>query len=170
MANSDPDVSTPDLLQQAMQGFQMYEQGRYDEARVIFQELLALDPAEGYYRTALGATCLAVDELDESLVHFNEAIRLNDADTAALINRGEVHLRLGNNSRSTRLTCCRVRSGIFFSPLLLHRQQERSRQQAQHHVVMPPSPPPHLILIQPYLALLNLELGLDRPAPGTHPR
>ena len=96
MANSDPDVSTPDLLQQAMQGFQMYEQGRYDEARVIFQELLALDPTEGYYRTALGATCLAVDDLDESLVHFNEAIRLNDADTAALINRGEVHLRLGN--------------------------------------------------------------------------
>ncbi|MCY1076254.1 tetratricopeptide repeat protein [Archangium lansingense] len=96
MANSDPDVSPPDLLQQAMQGFQMYEQGRYDEARVIFQELSALDPAEGYYRTALGATLLAVDELDESLVHFNEAIRLNDADTAALINRGEVHLRLGN--------------------------------------------------------------------------
>lgn len=96
MANSDPDVSTPDLLQHAMQGFLMYEQGRYDEARVIFQELLALDPTEGYYRTALGATCLAVDELDESLVHFNEAIRLNDADTAALINRGEVHLRLGN--------------------------------------------------------------------------
>jgi tetratricopeptide (TPR) repeat protein len=96
MANSDPDVSTPDLLQQAMQGFQMYEQGRYDEARVIFQELLALDPKEGYYRTALGATLLAVDDLDESLVHFNEAIRLNDADTAALINRGEVHLRLGN--------------------------------------------------------------------------
>ena len=96
MANSDPDVSTPDLLQQAMQGFQMYEQGRYDEARVIFQELSALDPKEGYYRTALGATCLAVDDLDESLGHFNEAIRLNDADTAALINRGEVHLRLGN--------------------------------------------------------------------------
>ncbi len=96
MANSDPDVSTPDLLQQAMQGFQMYEQGRYDEARAIFQELSALDPKEGYYRTALGATCLAVDELDESLGHFNEAIRLNGTDTAALINRGEVHLRLGN--------------------------------------------------------------------------
>ena len=88
MANSDPDVSTPDLLQQAMQGFQMYEQGRYDEARVIFQELSALDPKEGYYRTALGATLLAVDDLDESLVHFNEAIRLNDADTAALSRGG----------------------------------------------------------------------------------
>ena len=96
MANSDPEVSPPDLLQYAMQGFQMYEQGRYDEARVIFQELLELDPSEGYDRTALGATCLAVDELDESLEHFNEAIRLNDTDTAALINRGEVHLRLGN--------------------------------------------------------------------------
>ncbi|HEX8823338.1 MAG TPA: tetratricopeptide repeat protein [Archangium sp.] len=96
MTNPDPDPSKPDLLLLSMQGFQMYEQGRYDEARDIFAKLTLQDPAEGYYRTALGATCLAVDALDEALIHFDEALRLDAADTAALINRGEVHLRLGN--------------------------------------------------------------------------
>lgn len=96
MTNRDPEVSKPDLLLLAMEGFQLYEQGRYDDARGIFEKLTQQDPSEGYYQTALGATCLAVDALDEALVHFNEALRLDTTDTAALINRGEVHLRLGN--------------------------------------------------------------------------
>ena len=37
-----------------------------------------------------------MDELDEALVHFDEALRLNPQDVPALINRGEVHLRLGS--------------------------------------------------------------------------
>ncbi|MBM7118194.1 tetratricopeptide repeat protein [[Archangium] primigenium] len=96
MANSDSDGSNPDLLERATQGFQMYQQGRYDDARVIFEELSELDPSEGYYHTALGAISLAMDGFDKALEYFNQALRLNAEDTAALINRGEVHLRLGN--------------------------------------------------------------------------
>ncbi|ATB31842.1 tetratricopeptide repeat protein [Melittangium boletus] len=96
MANSDSDASKPDLLERAMQGFQMYEQGRYDDARVIFEDLAEKDPSEGYYHTALGAISLAMDGFDKALDYFNQALHLNAEDTAALINRGEVHLRLGN--------------------------------------------------------------------------
>jgi tetratricopeptide (TPR) repeat protein len=103
MANAD-DASTvqqegttgPEMLERAMQGFQLYEEGSYEDARAIFEELARIDPAEAYYRTALGAIALAEDELDLALEHFDHALRLNAKDTAALVNRGEVHLRLGN--------------------------------------------------------------------------
>jgi tetratricopeptide (TPR) repeat protein len=94
MANSDS--PNPDMLESAMKAFLLYEQERYDEARVLFEDLAALDASEGYYRTALGAICLAMDSVDKALEYFNQALVLNPQDTAALINRGEVHLRLGN--------------------------------------------------------------------------
>jgi tetratricopeptide (TPR) repeat protein len=100
MANSDS--PKPDLLVSAMQAFLLYEQGRYDEARVLFEDLAERDASEGYYRTALGAICLAMDGFDKALEYFNQALQLNPEDTAALINRGEVHLRLGNILEAAR--------------------------------------------------------------------
>jgi tetratricopeptide (TPR) repeat protein len=79
-----------------MEGFELYEQGDYESARFIFEELSEKDPAEAYYRTALGAIFLAEDELEAALENFNLALTLNPKDSAALVNRGEVHLRLGN--------------------------------------------------------------------------
>lgn len=100
MANSD--ASKPDLLVDAMQAFLLYEQGRYDEARVLFEDLTERDTTEGYYRTALGAISLAMDNFDKALDYFNDALRLNPSDTAALINRGEVHLRLGSTMEAAQ--------------------------------------------------------------------
>ncbi len=88
-------ISGPEMLEMAVTGFSMYEQGRYREARIIFQGLAALDPKESYYRTALGAVYLAQDKLDEALEEFNAAIGLSSTDIAAFVNRGEVLLRKG---------------------------------------------------------------------------
>ncbi len=86
-------ISGPEMLEMAVSGFAMYEQGRYNEAKVIFEGLAALDPRESYYRTALGAIYLAQDKIDDALREFDEAIRLNPKDLAAYVNRGEVRLR-----------------------------------------------------------------------------
>jgi tetratricopeptide (TPR) repeat protein len=96
MANPDSGTTGPELLEKAMEGFEFYEQGDYLNARAIFAELCEQDPAEAYYRTALGAIYLAEDELDAALESFDQALALNAKDSAALVNRGEVHLRLGN--------------------------------------------------------------------------
>ncbi|HEY3452446.1 MAG TPA: tetratricopeptide repeat protein [Myxococcales bacterium] len=88
-------ISGPEMLEMAVTGFAMYEQGRYREAKVIFEGLAALDPTESYYRTALGAVYLAQDKLDEASAEFDAAIKLNKKDIAALVNRGEVRLRKG---------------------------------------------------------------------------
>lgn len=88
-------VSGPEMLEMAVVGYSMYEQGRYEDARVIFSGLCALDPKEGYYRTALGAVYLALDDLRRAEDMFNQAVRLNDREIASYVNRGEVYLRQG---------------------------------------------------------------------------
>jgi tetratricopeptide (TPR) repeat protein len=92
MANPDSGTTGPELLERAMEGFELYEQGDYANARDIFEELSEKDPAEAYYRTALGAIFLAEDELEAALENFNLALTLNAKDSAALVNRGR-HLR-----------------------------------------------------------------------------
>jgi tetratricopeptide (TPR) repeat protein len=88
-------IAGPEMLQVAVIGFSMYEQGRYDEAGTVFKGLCSLDPNEAYYRTVLGAVHLAQDDLDSAEACFNGAIHLDDKDLAAYVNRGEVHLRKG---------------------------------------------------------------------------
>ncbi|XXF76017.1 type III secretion protein [Myxococcaceae bacterium GXIMD 01537] len=94
--NEASPLSPPEMLERAYEGFRHYEEARYPQARAIFEHLAALDPAEGYYRTALGAVALAEEDLEPALRHFDAALQMNDMDSAALVNRGEVHLRLGN--------------------------------------------------------------------------
>ncbi len=88
-------INGPEMLSMAMVGFQLYEQGRLDDAEVIFTGLQALDPREAYYLTALGAVHLAKEDLDLALRCFNQAIKLNNKEIASYVNRGEVHLRQG---------------------------------------------------------------------------
>lgn len=88
-------ISGPEMLQMAMIGFRMYEQGRYGEAKMIFQGLVTLDPKESYFLTALGAVYLAEDDLDEAKRHLDRSIAVNPKELAAFVNRGEVQLRQG---------------------------------------------------------------------------
>ena len=73
-------ISGPEMLQMALIGFRMYEQGKYSEAKTIFQGLIALDPMEAYYYTALGAVYLAEEDLENARAMFSSSI--NDMSAA----------------------------------------------------------------------------------------
>ncbi len=88
-------LNGPEMLQMALIGFQLYEQGKYEESRVIFDGLCLLDEKESYYPTALGAVYLAMDELEIAQKCFDRAIKLNPKEVAPYVNRGEVYLREG---------------------------------------------------------------------------
>jgi tetratricopeptide (TPR) repeat protein len=88
-------ISGPEMLQMALIGFRMYEQGKYTEAKTIFSGLIQLEPTEAYYHTALGAVFLAEEELDQARQYFDIAIKLNPKEVAPFVNRGEVNLRDG---------------------------------------------------------------------------
>jgi tetratricopeptide (TPR) repeat protein len=88
-------INGPEMMRILLIGYAMYEQGRWGDAKVIFEGLTALDPNEGYYRTLLGAIHLEQDEVDKALVVLDEALRLNPKDNHAYVNRGEARLKKG---------------------------------------------------------------------------
>jgi tetratricopeptide (TPR) repeat protein len=88
-------ITGPEMLQMAIIGFRMYEQGRYADAKTVFHGLVTLDPKESYFLTALGAVYLAEDDLDEAKRFLDKSIAVNPKELAAFVNRGEVNLRQG---------------------------------------------------------------------------
>jgi tetratricopeptide (TPR) repeat protein len=88
-------LSGPEMLNMALIGFRMYEQGKYAEAKTVFSGLIQLDPREAYYCTALGAVYLAEEELEHARRYFDIAISLDPKELAPYVNRGEVNLREG---------------------------------------------------------------------------
>jgi Flp pilus assembly protein TadD len=75
-------------------GFALAEYGRDEEALTIFEGLAAVAPATGYFQSALGALLLRVGELDRAESHLNAALASDPQDMAALVNRGELYMRL----------------------------------------------------------------------------
>ena len=70
---------------------------------------------------------------------------------------------------STRGQALRPRDpGHLFPPSLLQAQQKSSAQQAQGHMVMPASPGAGLVLVQPHVAFLRLELRFYTPTGSSH--
>lgn len=83
------------LTEIAVMGHGLYEQGRMQEARVVFEGLVTLEPVEPFPYTVLGAICLAEGDLERALSLFERAVELDESDPAALVYRGEVRLQLG---------------------------------------------------------------------------
>ncbi|MFZ5470402.1 MAG: tetratricopeptide repeat protein [Myxococcota bacterium] len=88
-------VSGPEMLELAKAGFSMFQHGMFNDAKVVFEGLNALDPKEAYYLTALGAVHLMLEDLEMAERCFNAAIELDDKEIASYVNRGEVFLRQG---------------------------------------------------------------------------
>ena len=76
-----------------MLGYTLHEQGRSEEAAVIFEGLLSLDPRNAYCHSALGAAYLRMDQDEKALTHLNLALQLDARDISAYINRAELFMK-----------------------------------------------------------------------------
>lgn len=83
-------------------GYALAQQGRDTEAIMVFEGLAALAPATSYFQSALGALRLRAGELSQALKHLDAALDADEREIAALINRGEVHMRLGNQAAAIK--------------------------------------------------------------------
>jgi tetratricopeptide (TPR) repeat protein len=76
-------------------GFQLYEQGRTEEAQGIFDGLIALDSNVYYGYAGRGAMALVDEKLDDAVRWLTRAAELNSTDPAIHANLGEAFLRQG---------------------------------------------------------------------------
>ena len=73
-------------------GHQLFEMGKTEEARVVFEGLVSLEVGEAFPYTMLGTIYLALEDPDRALVLFEAALRIDRDDLAALVYRGEIQL------------------------------------------------------------------------------
>ncbi len=90
------DKKTPqDTAELALFGHQLFEAGRLDEARVIFEGLVSTGATDAFSHTMLGTIYLARGEQDRALALFEAALQIDPKDLSALVYRGEVRLNRG---------------------------------------------------------------------------
>lgn len=76
--------------------YSLAQQGRYSEAVVMFEGLLAIAPATAYFQAALGALYLRLKNVAKAIECLSQALKIEGTDIISLVNRGEAFLLNGN--------------------------------------------------------------------------
>lgn len=71
---------------------QSAQAGRLDEAQLLLEGLIVLEPQASLLRTTLGCVLMRMGREDEALRQFDEALRLDAGDIAAHTHAGELRL------------------------------------------------------------------------------
>ena len=106
-----------EALDLANMGHQLFEAGKVDEARVIFEGLVATRAKESFPYTMLGTIYLAKGELEKASKLFSAALVLDPKDTAATVYKAEIRLHRGP-SRSAVAALARVAEGDREDPFV----------------------------------------------------
>jgi tetratricopeptide (TPR) repeat protein len=85
----------------AVIGYQLYEQGKTDDAISMFDGLITLDNTNYLGFAGRGAIALYQEKLEDALVYLSKAAELNPTDAAVHANLGEAYLRLAKFEQAT---------------------------------------------------------------------
>lgn len=92
---------SPQVMQAlAEHGYMLYEQGKYEAARVIFEGLAAIDNNNHNYHRLLGSIYQIEGLWDAAYYRYTLALKGSPEDIHALTNRGEVLLHLGKSKEA----------------------------------------------------------------------
>ena len=91
-----PGWTEEDVYRIAERGYSLHLQGRYREAAVIFEGLVAADPENSYCRQALAAARLALGEPQRAIDQLSPLIHRNPDELAARTRRFEAYLQAEN--------------------------------------------------------------------------
>lgn len=76
-------------------GHQLFERGKVEEARVIFEGLVDTDKKNAFAHTMLGTIYLSLKDGVRALALFQAALAIDPHDVPALVYRGELRLKKG---------------------------------------------------------------------------
>lgn len=81
---------------------QSAQAGRLDEARMLLEGLIALEPQVAFLHTTLGCVLVRMGREEEALKAFDEALRLDATDVAAHTHAGELRLERAESERALK--------------------------------------------------------------------
>ena len=93
-------------------GDTLTQAGRYDEAKVMYQEALTRRPDDPYGRNDLGNLLVLTGRPEEALAHFEHAVRVKPQFPDALSNWGNALRSLGRSAEAI----ARYRQALAFDP------------------------------------------------------
>ena len=76
-------------------GHQLFEMGKVNEAKVIFEGLVSTGAKDAFAHTMLGTIYLALKDQARALSLFQLALEIDPDDVSALVYRGEIRLNRG---------------------------------------------------------------------------
>jgi tetratricopeptide (TPR) repeat protein len=83
------------LYKIAEKAYQLFSQGKLDEARQIYEGLVAADPYDSVFHCHLGAVLWRLGDVDRAFEEYDAAVRYNFANIDALAGRGELLVAKG---------------------------------------------------------------------------
>lgn len=88
-------ITKDQLYRIAEKAYQLFSQGKLDEARQIYEGLVAADPFDSVFHCHLGAVLWRSGDLERAFEEYDAAVRYNFANTDALAGRGELLISRG---------------------------------------------------------------------------
>jgi len=76
----------------AQMGYRLLQEGQLEDARVMFQGLVTLNPKDPYMHLALGSVHHRAGRAQEAIAQYTEALNLDPKLTNAYANRGELYM------------------------------------------------------------------------------
>lgn len=76
-------------------GYGLYQEGKYHDARTVFEGLVICNPYDAYFHNMLGAIYQQLDMKEEASEEYTIAIELDGDNLHAHVNRGELLLQNG---------------------------------------------------------------------------
>lgn len=90
-----PKAARESVAERSVYGHRLFEEGKVEEARRVFEKLVALDVADPFPHSMLGTIYLALGEPERALALFQACLAIDPNDLAALTYRGEIRLNRG---------------------------------------------------------------------------
>lgn len=84
--------STEELYFIAQHGYTLFLNGKIQDAQVVFEGLVAIDPRNDYYYRALGVVYHRRGDAERAIRQFTNALKVSPSSVAAYVNRAEVHI------------------------------------------------------------------------------
>ncbi len=107
-----------ELAEMSLFGHQLFESGRLEEARVVFEGLVGLDVADAFPHTMLGTVYLAMGRPDRAAALFDAALALDPDDLAARVYRAELRLQSSDGRRAVQTLQAVVAAGPSGDPFV----------------------------------------------------